>query len=250
VVDILRKIAPDVYKPYVTVNKKGEKTLIVQCMNALYGTMVASLLYYKKFVSSLKRNGFKMNPYDPCVANKIFYGKVLMVCFHVDDVKILHVSSKVVDDTIDWLRREYEVIFEDGTGAMKVQRGKVHVYLGTVLDFTTKGEMHVTMPKHIEDVLKTYDEALSMIEEQLPKDDKGFVEVKKRARSKAQMTPAPTDIFVVNEECEKLPKKQQELFHSLVAKCVHIWKRCHPDWGVAMSFLTKRGLDDWRSWCI
>ena len=50
VVDILCKIAPDVYTRYVTVNKKGEKTLIVQCMNALYGTMVASLLYYKKFV--------------------------------------------------------------------------------------------------------------------------------------------------------------------------------------------------------
>ena len=75
VVDILCKIAPDVYKRYVTVNKKGEKTLIVQCMNALYGTMVASLLYYKKFVKSLKRNGFKMNPYDPCVANKIVDGK-------------------------------------------------------------------------------------------------------------------------------------------------------------------------------
>jgi len=67
------------------------------------------------------------------------------------------------------------VIFEDGTGAMKVQRGKVHTYLGMVLDFTTKGEMRITMPKQIEDVLKTYDEALSLIEEQLPKVDKGFV---------------------------------------------------------------------------
>ena len=250
VVDILCKIAPDVYKRYVTVNKKGEKTLIVQCMNALYGTMVASLLYYKKFVKSLKRNGFKMNPYDPCVANKIVDGKVLTVCFHVDDVKLSHVSSKVVDDTIDWLRTEYEVIFEDGTGQMKVQRGKKHTYLGMVMDFTNKGEMGITMPKHIEDVLKTYDEALLKIEAQLPNVDKGFVEVKKRARSKAQMTPAPTDIFVVNEECEKLPKMQQELFHSLVAKCVYIWKRCKPDWGVAMSFLIKRvkapDLDDWR----
>jgi hypothetical protein len=108
-----------------------------------------------------------MNPYDPCVANKTVDGKVLTVCFHVDDVKIPHVSSKVVDDTIDWLRKEYEVIFEDSTGAMKVQRGKVHTYLGMVLNFTKKGEMRITMPKHIEDVLKTYDEALSKIEAQL-----------------------------------------------------------------------------------
>ena len=43
-VDILVSIAPDVYGPYVTVGKKGEKQLLVQCLTALYGTMVASLL--------------------------------------------------------------------------------------------------------------------------------------------------------------------------------------------------------------
>ncbi len=44
-VDILGSIAPDVYGPYVTVGKKGEKPLLVQCLTALYGTMVALLLY-------------------------------------------------------------------------------------------------------------------------------------------------------------------------------------------------------------
>ena len=34
-VDILMKIAPDVYKDYVTVNKKGEKQILVECLNAL-----------------------------------------------------------------------------------------------------------------------------------------------------------------------------------------------------------------------
>ena len=47
-------------------------------------------------------------------------GKVLTICFHVDDCKISHQLSKVVDDTIEWLRDKYKVIFEDGTGAMKV----------------------------------------------------------------------------------------------------------------------------------
>ena len=57
----------------------------MQCMNALYGTMVASLLYYKKFVRGLKREGFILNPYDACVANKRVGGKVLTILFHVDD---------------------------------------------------------------------------------------------------------------------------------------------------------------------
>jgi hypothetical protein len=57
-VDILVKIAPDVYKSYVTTDKKGTKQLLVQCQNALYGTMVASLLYYHKFTKSLMSVGF------------------------------------------------------------------------------------------------------------------------------------------------------------------------------------------------
>ncbi len=52
-VDILVLIAPDVYGPYVSTNKSGQKVLIVECLNAVYGSMVAALLYYKKFVKSL-----------------------------------------------------------------------------------------------------------------------------------------------------------------------------------------------------
>ena len=69
-VDILVKIAPDVYKDYVTVNNKGEKQILVECLNALYGTMMASLLYYEKFTTRLDKAGFEMNPHDPCVWNQ------------------------------------------------------------------------------------------------------------------------------------------------------------------------------------
>jgi hypothetical protein len=69
-VDILVSIAANVFEPYVMVCKKGKKQLLDQCLTALYGTMMASLLYCKKFIKSLKSKGFKLNPYDPCVANK------------------------------------------------------------------------------------------------------------------------------------------------------------------------------------
>ena len=72
-----------------------------------------------------------------CVAtNKLEDGKVLTICFHMDDCKISQRSIKVVNDTIVWLRDEYEVIFEDGMGAMKVHLGKVYNYLGMVLDYS------------------------------------------------------------------------------------------------------------------
>jgi hypothetical protein len=51
-VDILVSIVSDLYGPYESTNKSGQKVLIVECLNAFYGTMVAALLYYKKFVKS------------------------------------------------------------------------------------------------------------------------------------------------------------------------------------------------------
>ena len=112
-VDILVSIAPEVYGSYVSTNKSGQKVLLVQCLNAVYGAMVAALLYTKQ--------GYKINPYDGCMANKVIKGKQIMICFHVDDCKISHESSKVIDDIIDWLRSEYERIFEDGvTGGLLI----------------------------------------------------------------------------------------------------------------------------------
>ncbi len=43
-VDILVSIALDVYGPYMSTNKAGQKVLLVQCLNAVYGTMMAALL--------------------------------------------------------------------------------------------------------------------------------------------------------------------------------------------------------------
>ena len=198
----------------------------------LYRTMVASLLFYKNFVTSLKKERFLLNPYDGCVANKTVNGKVLTVCFHVDDKRISHKQTKVVDATIKWLKREYKVIFHDGSGAMKVCCGKVHTYLGMEMDFTTKWEVHITMLKHLDDAVKTFEKAQAEFSE-------GFIEVK-RKKSKAQLSAAPKDLFVVNEECKKLSKKQQEAFHCVVAKSIYLWKHARPDIGTVVSFLTKR----------
>jgi hypothetical protein len=98
--DVLVGIAPDVYSHYVSTNKAGQKVLIVECLNAVYGTMIAALLYYKKFVKSLTKHGFKLYPYDGCVANKTIEGKQITVCFHVDDCKLSHESPQVIDETI------------------------------------------------------------------------------------------------------------------------------------------------------
>ncbi len=190
-VDILIKIAPEVYEPYVTFDKKGNKKILVECLNALYGTMVAALLYYKKFTDTLKDEGFVMNPYDPCVWNKTIEGTQCTICFHVDDCKISHQSSKVVTQIIEWLRKDYESIFEDGSGKMKINRGKVHKYLGMTLDFTTDGQVKISMIEYVKDIISAWDKAVKS-------NSDGFTVIE-RGR-KGRCTAAPEDLFKVNED--------------------------------------------------
>ena len=84
-VDMLLDIYAYVYGTYWTMDRKGIKQIITQCINAMYGTMVASLLYYWKFCKTLKLNTFKINIYDPCVANWLVNILQQNILFHVDD---------------------------------------------------------------------------------------------------------------------------------------------------------------------
>jgi hypothetical protein len=89
--ELVRKVAPEIYTKYVIINSKGETVF-----NALYGIMKAALLYYQPFVTHLKSIGFEINPYDPCLANKIVKGKQLTIVWHVDNLEVSHVSALVI----------------------------------------------------------------------------------------------------------------------------------------------------------
>ena len=228
-VDILIKIAPEVYQSYVTTDRKGNKQILVECLNALYGTMVASLLYYEKFTKSLKDHGYKVNPYDACVWNKSIGGKQCTICFHVDNCKISHVLEKVVDDMIEWLRKQYESIFEDGSGKMKVNKGKIHKYLGMTLDFTTKSQVKISMVDYVKEVIAAWDK--------VPQTNNGLVTVTSKSTKKCA---APGDLFKIDEDATKLDTKLSTAYHNIVAKALYLVKRARPDASVLIAFLTTR----------
>jgi hypothetical protein len=135
----------------------------------------------------------------------------------------------VIDATIKWLQAEYESIFEDGAGVMKVHRGKVHKYLGKSLDFSHKGQCRVTMYDYLDGILYAIDAAVK-------KHGDGFKPVTKR-RFK---TPAPDNLFVVNEDCDKLSEVVSADFYTIVAKTLYVTKRARPDTCLAIAFLTTR----------
>ena len=85
----------------------------------------------------LEMNNFKMNPYDPCVANLSVNGLQQYIPFHVDYCKLSHKYPKANDIFISVPREEYHIIFEDWSSTMQVKCGKVHKYLGMALDYST-----------------------------------------------------------------------------------------------------------------
>ena len=52
-------------------DKKGTPTLHVRLKKTLYGLLRSSLLFYRKLRGELEAYGFKINPYDPCMGNKM-----------------------------------------------------------------------------------------------------------------------------------------------------------------------------------
>ena len=173
------------------------------------------------------------------MANKIVNENQVTICFHVNDCKILHKSVKVVEDVIIWLQSEYESIFEDGSGSMKVHRGNHHTYLAMELDYLHKGECCVTMYGFLDRILHTFDEAVK-------KHGEGWVVVQSRVSKK---TAAPDNLFVVDEDCEKLSIEAAASFHTVVAKLLYIRKQARPDTSLSVAFLTTRvrapDTDDW-----
>jgi hypothetical protein len=111
---------------------------------------MAGLLY---FTASLAGNGFTMNLFDPCVWNKIVNRKQLTIDLHVNDCKVSHIDSKVLDETIEWLHQDYMSIFDDGSGKMKVNRGLQHKNLGMDLDYSTQGQCNVTTIDYVDKIL-------------------------------------------------------------------------------------------------
>ena len=149
-VDLIIEMAPEVYGPFVTF-ENGKKVLYVQVLRALYGMLVAALLWYKKFKSDLEEEGFIFNPYDACVANKERNGKQQTVRFHVDDLMSSHVDSKINDEFETWLNKMY-----GAHGKVKVHRGKIHDYLGMVFNFTTPGKVVVNMCDYVKGMLDDF----------------------------------------------------------------------------------------------
>ncbi len=127
--DMMVQITPQVYRKYMTVDRKGMPILYVKLQKALYGLMRASLLFYRKLRKELKAYGFTVNPYNSCIANmNTRCGKQLMVVWHMDDL----MASCEVDFKLSRFPCYLAKIYGP---KLTMHTGQKHDYLGVNMEF-------------------------------------------------------------------------------------------------------------------
>ena len=208
----------DEYTPTV-IYENGTKVLYMLTLRSIYGTIHAAMLWYNFYTEKLMDLGFKINPYDRCVANAMIHGKQCTIAWHVDDNKISHADEKVVTKII----RELEKHF----GSFAVARGNRHSYLGMNIEIRNDRKVAVGMIEEIKKIIADFSEEIS-----------GRV-----------TSPATRDLYNTTIFSKALINEKKEEFHSVTQKLLYIAKRARIDIDTAVSFLctrvTKRTEYDW-----
>ena len=132
---------------------------------------------------------------------------------------------------IKWLCKEYESIFEDGSGNMAVSRGNVHVYLGMNLDYRTRGQVKIKELYYIEEIITAFDKAAP-------------------GNNSTKSSTSPVNLSVVDEDFNNIKQIKVAYFHNLVVKTICATRQVRPDTCTSILFLTMRvresDEDDWK----
>jgi hypothetical protein len=223
---MLCDIDPKRYGPCIIRTKTGTPVLYTKANKAIYGTLKAALLFWKKLSSELKKWGFIANPYDKCTVNKMIDGKQATIVWHVDDLKISHADPEVVTSIIRDIANEF-----GKTAPLTIRRNQIHEYLGMTITYVTKeGKVMFTMYDYLEDIIANLPENLQT--------NRSFV------------SPAADHLFTVDDSADKINETDAGVFHHHVAKLLFASKRARPDLQTGVAFLCTRvkgpDVDDWK----
>ena len=85
----------------------------------------------------MKDEGFTINPYEKCVANKEINGSQCIIVWYVDDNKVSHEETKVVDEVIEMMKGHF--------GDLTVSRGNNHTFLGMNINVRKDKKVEIKM---------------------------------------------------------------------------------------------------------
>jgi hypothetical protein len=185
--------------------------------------MRASLLFYRKLRKELEDYGFKINPYNPRVANKMTDGgKQPMVIWHMDNLMGSYETDFELTKFSCYLAGLYGP-------KLSMHTRRKHDYLGVDMEFNDDGTLDVLMIPYLKNVIADFPELI----------------VGKAA------TPAADHLFVIRDEKEARPLEEERAlaFHHTVAQLLFMSTRARQDIQTAVAFLTSSvknpDEDDW-----
>ena len=146
------------------------------------------------------------------MAKKLVKGGGTPVVWHVDDIKVSHKDPFEVTNFDQYLLTIYE-------GKIKVNRGKIHDYLGINVDYSEIGVVNFLMVKYLEKVLDKFTEELIG----------------------TSSTPATDHLFQVRgeDEAEFLEEDRDDILYHSVSKLLFMISQYMRDKQTAVSLLKK-----------
>ena len=190
--------------------------------------LVSAMLFYCKLTKSLLSYGFELNPYNPCVVNKMVNGDQLTIFWHVDDLKSSHIDPKVNDNFLQWIKDMLRQLSE-----VKMTEGLLHDYLGMTLDYSVPGQVSMDMSHYVKKMVKE------------------FPQENLKGASVASLQNE--NLFKVQHDSLSLEKEQAKLFHAMAVQGLFLCKHGHPDITPAIAYLTtwvqKPNHTDWTKLC-
>ena len=154
---ILLKIEGEFVDIMCGVNPKHKKNvhvenlvtvLYIRLLKAIYRYMESALLWCDIYLKTLKPQGFLINPYYICIANRTIEYKQRTIAWYVDDNKVSHVKKEVNTKVIE-IKANFFV-------KLSVSRGNKHKFLGMDRDFLTDVKLSLFVNYYIEESIELF----------------------------------------------------------------------------------------------
>ena len=152
------------------------------------------------------------------MANRNVDGHQQTVTWHVDDVKVSHISPQVNDDFYKWCKKKYG---NEENRHVKVKRGKIHEYLAMNLDYTVPSKVTVDMRNYVKEIINLY----------LFNHNSNVI------------CPWNGMSFISNMNKKELTECDAEIFHTFIMKCMLLTKQGRPDVLTGISYLATKVLE-------
>jgi hypothetical protein len=222
-VEVLMRLPQEVATQMVAVEPEHHSKLnsngclVVLLEKALYGTVIASQLWYKKLSDALLSTGLTQSIIDRCVFFGELKGHPVYICIHVDDIAIMHDHDAAVT--------ELETLLNGVFTKANVDRSNPLAFIGMNITHNDDG-IYVDMTRYERECCESWGVTASLD------------------------TPGDTNLFIDDADSDLLDITKAKTYHTGAAKLLFLAKRARPDiltaTSVCCSKVTKPTQQDWK----